>query len=163
MQTLLDRLEGVRSTGPNRWIAKCPAHSDKSASLSLLETDDGRILLHDFAGCSAQEILDAVGLQMSDLFPERKRLRPRTREEIREQAEAMRRNGWAAALRVLDHEATLVQIAVHDVLAGKLASKEDVARLQLAVQRITDCRALLAPGGDRVRATEVVASRPKKK
>ncbi|MSQ55589.1 MAG: DNA primase, partial [Betaproteobacteria bacterium] len=30
--TLLDRLDGVRATGPGRWIAQCPAHPDKRPS-----------------------------------------------------------------------------------------------------------------------------------
>ena len=32
---LLDRLTGVKQTAPGRWIAKCPAHEDRSPSLSI--------------------------------------------------------------------------------------------------------------------------------
>jgi len=69
--TLLSRLDGVKRTGAGRWIARCPAHEDKSPSLSVREMDDGRILLHDFASCSTEEILGAVGLTFDALFPER--------------------------------------------------------------------------------------------
>jgi hypothetical protein len=72
VQALLDRLEGVKRTGPGRWVARCPVHSDRRPSLSVRELDDGRVLLHDFAGCSAEEILAAAGLQFEDLFPERR-------------------------------------------------------------------------------------------
>jgi hypothetical protein len=48
---LLHKLDGVRRTGTDRWIAKCPAHDDRRASLSIRELNDGRALLHDFAGC----------------------------------------------------------------------------------------------------------------
>ena len=68
---LLSRLDGVRQTGAGRWLARCPAHDDKHASLSVRELDDGRILLHDFAGCSVDEIVAALGLALEDLFPER--------------------------------------------------------------------------------------------
>ena len=68
---LLSRLEKVRRTGPGRWIARCPAHDDRGPSLSVRELDDGRVLAHDFGGCSPDAVLDAIGLTFSDLFPER--------------------------------------------------------------------------------------------
>ncbi|EQD40125.1 virulence-associated protein E, partial [mine drainage metagenome] len=67
---LLERLQDVRKTGRERWIAKCPSHDDKRPSLSVTEKD-GKILLHCFAGCGAHEIVTAVGLELSDLFPEK--------------------------------------------------------------------------------------------
>lgn len=65
---ILERLEGVRSTGAGRWIARCPAHADRSPSLSVRETDDGRVLIHDFGGCPTQLVLQAIGLDFGDLF-----------------------------------------------------------------------------------------------
>ena len=65
---LLDRLSGVKQTAPGRWIARCPAHEDKSPSLSIRESDDGRVLIHDFGGCDTEDVLTAVGMQFSDLF-----------------------------------------------------------------------------------------------
>jgi hypothetical protein len=40
---LLDRLQGVKRTGPSRWIARCPAHEDRRPSLAVRELDDGRL------------------------------------------------------------------------------------------------------------------------
>lgn len=72
VDALLDRLDKVRRTGHGTWLACCPAHADHRPSLSIRELDDGRILLHDFSGdCSAAEIVAAVGLDISDLFPPR--------------------------------------------------------------------------------------------
>jgi hypothetical protein len=68
---LLHRLEGVRSTGPDRWIARCPAHNDRRPSLSIRELDDGRVLLHCFGQCSIQDVLVAVGVEFSDLYPDK--------------------------------------------------------------------------------------------
>lgn len=68
---LLSRLDGVRRTGKNRWIARCPAHADRSPSLSVRELDDGRLLLHDFGGCEIESVLVALGLEFDALFPER--------------------------------------------------------------------------------------------
>jgi hypothetical protein len=65
---ILDRLDGVKASGPNRWIARCPAHPDRSPSLSIRETDDGRVLVHDFGGCSVEDVLAGLGLELRDLF-----------------------------------------------------------------------------------------------
>lgn len=67
---VLDRLQRVKQTAPDRWIASCPAHEDRSPSLSVRETGDGRVLVHDFGGCDTSAVLAALGLTMSDLFDE---------------------------------------------------------------------------------------------
>ncbi len=67
----LDHLQKVRRTGPGRWVACCPAHDDKSPSLAIREAEDGRLLVHCFSGCSVQEVVTALGLELSDLFPPR--------------------------------------------------------------------------------------------
>ena len=69
IDNLLSRLERVRQSGPNSWMACCPAHEDKSASLSIRHDDDGKTLIHCFAGCSVHEVVVAIGLEISDLFP----------------------------------------------------------------------------------------------
>lgn len=50
------------------WKLCCPAHDDKTPSLSVTTGDDGRVLLKCFAGCTTQEVITAVGLQLTDLF-----------------------------------------------------------------------------------------------
>ena len=58
----LERFEKVRSVGPGRWTARCPAHNDRTPSLSIRFTA-GRWLFHDHAqGCDFRDILRAVGL-----------------------------------------------------------------------------------------------------
>ena len=49
-------------------MAKSPLRDDRTPSVSIRETDDGRILVHDFGGDSTADILAAVGLSLSDLF-----------------------------------------------------------------------------------------------
>lgn len=51
-------------------MAKCPAHPDKKPSLSVGVGRDGRILLKCQAGCSPEDVVDALGLTMKDLFVE---------------------------------------------------------------------------------------------
>ncbi|WP_298159799.1 CHC2 zinc finger domain-containing protein [Ferrovum sp.] len=68
---ILERLQKVRRTGAGRWIACCPAHDDRSPSLAVREADGGRVLIHCFGGCSVQEVVGALGLELGDLFPPR--------------------------------------------------------------------------------------------
>jgi putative DNA primase/helicase len=66
VEVLLDRLDGVRRAGPDSWMARCPAHPDRNPSLSI-SVKDGRVLVHCFAGCAAEAVLEAVGLTWKDL------------------------------------------------------------------------------------------------
>lgn len=80
VEALLGRLEAVRPNGEGRWMGRCPAHGDKRASLSVRAGDDGRILLHCFAGCEFTEIVAALDLRPEQLFPPSDRpWRPRPR------------------------------------------------------------------------------------
>jgi len=59
---ILARLERVK-TSEKGAMARCPAHDDARASLSTAEGDDGRVLLHCFAGCAAEaEARNRAGL-----------------------------------------------------------------------------------------------------
>lgn len=69
LEHLLSRLERVRKAGPNRWVACCPAHNDKSPSLSISDAN-GKVLVHCFGGCSTEEVLAVTGLTFADLMPE---------------------------------------------------------------------------------------------
>ena len=44
------------------------AHHDRSPSLSIRGTEDGRILIHCFAGCTPAEICAALGIEVAQLF-----------------------------------------------------------------------------------------------
>ena len=142
VDVLLAQLEGVRKAGKG-WSARCPAHQDRSASLAIGEGDNGGVLLHCFAGCTVHEITAAVGLTVSDLFPPREQSRsPEDRKRLRAQ---MKLVGWGAALPMLDFEARILLLVAHDVAAGVIPSDEDMARADLAAQRIAHARAELAP------------------
>lgn len=65
---LLDKLEKVRPTGRDKWVACCPVHGDKNPSMSVAEKD-GRVLCHCFAcGANGLEVAKALGLPPSVLF-----------------------------------------------------------------------------------------------
>jgi hypothetical protein len=135
---LLDRLEGVRKTGPDRWLAKCPAHEDRAPSLSIRELGDGRLLVHDFAGCDVESVLGAVGLEMADLFPSRGPAEHRIRSS-RPSVSA------ADALAAIDHEAQVVAIIAADIAEHRAIDEPTWQRLAQAAQRIGEVRAQANP------------------
>ncbi len=71
LDELTSRLERVQGFGSRR-KAQCPAHDDQVASLSLREVEDGKILLHCFAGCTPSAVAKAFGLSMKDLAGDKK-------------------------------------------------------------------------------------------
>ena len=116
-------------------MACCPAHDDKSPSLSIRELDDGRILIHCFAGCSVEEVLSAVGLTFDDLFPEK---------EIQHGKPERRPFPCADILRGIAHEALIVLLSAKTVARGVALPEYEVNRLLTAVSRI---QAALTAGG----------------
>lgn len=67
----IGRLKGVTPTGEGSWVACCPSHGDEHPSMSVT-SQGGKILVHCHAGCTAQDVVDAMGLKMSDLFEDSK-------------------------------------------------------------------------------------------
>ncbi len=68
VESLLARLEGVKSQN-GFYRAFCPAHDDrKTPNLDIKEGEDGRVLLLCRAGCSTEEVVETLGLKMRDLF-----------------------------------------------------------------------------------------------
>lgn len=104
---IVSRLDHCKPSGKDQWMARCPAHDDRGPSLSIKDAGDGRTLIHCFAGCGAIDILSAIGLEVSDLYPptdrnyhaERKQFERTTDELVIEMARADR-----AAGKVLSYE-----------------------------------------------------------
>lgn len=129
LENLLSRLDGLKAgNGPGRWIAKCPAHADRSPSLTIRSEDDGRILLHCFAGCAAVDVVGAMGLAMTDLFPEplTKTFMPKVRQPF----------SALDALNCLTQESFIVALAASDITLGKPLSDEFASRVATAAGRI---------------------------
>ena len=75
-EVLLPKLEGIRKSGGS-WMARCPAHDDGKASLSITEGKTQPIVLKCHAGCDPVDILGALGLTWDDLC------KPREQQETR--------------------------------------------------------------------------------
>jgi hypothetical protein len=68
IRRVLPLLKGVRERPGGGWDALCPAHEDDRPSLSVGVGKDGRVLLKCHACCTAEEVVAALGLTMSDLY-----------------------------------------------------------------------------------------------
>ncbi|MDN8615485.1 DNA primase [Variovorax ginsengisoli] len=127
-EKVLSRASGVRKAGPDRWMFKSPNRDDRTASVSMRELPDGKILLHDFGGDDLESLLCGLGLETHDLFPEPLTVteRPRRRSLI----------STTDALRILASESNLVAIAAANLAHGVSLTDEDRARLLTAAGRI---------------------------
>lgn len=127
VQGLLSRLDKVRRTGEGQWVACCPAHQDRSPSMTIRELPDGRVLVHDFAGCEVSDILAAVGLTFDALFPEK--------SPDFAKGERVPFNP-RDVLKALAHESMIMALASSSIQQGKKLEKVDHDRIVLAAGRI---------------------------
>jgi hypothetical protein len=133
---LLARLDGVVGRHP-QFSARCPAHDDKAPSLSIKDAGD-RILLHCFAACYPESILDALGLRWADVCSSDRwqhakvAMGAHVRWELdREAVKRKLRLGFDP-----DQERMVLKIVAADIRAGKSISAEDKARFALAEERL---------------------------
>ncbi len=66
LSELLRPIEHLRGSGP--WTGRCPAHQDKTASLSITVGESGHLVLNCFADCSFGSIVQAMGFEQRDFF-----------------------------------------------------------------------------------------------
>ncbi len=148
----------ARPSGSGKWQARCPAHADTSPSLSIREGQDGRVLVHCFAGCTSLAIVAKLGLTIGDLFPgppptraqlaalqaDRRRrddAAHEQRRDLREAWNAVRK--WQAVVNVLgdklagtpDEQAPKVAKLFHEAL-DRLRLVESVATHKEALARV---------------------------
>ena len=131
----ISRLEGAHKIGVDQWIALCPSHDDREPSLSIKETHEQTVLIHCFAGCTPHEIVSAVGLNLSDLFPPKDTDRAgplKKRPDYRAMWLLCRRAFW------------VLVIATEDLEANKPLSDEDLEHVRKSRRRISKVMEVLA-------------------
>ena len=102
--------------------ARCPAHEDKTPSLSVtISANSDCVLLHCFTGCQTEDIVDALGWKMRDLFATDDAWRSNEAREIVDEADAAKREdappfpsevpdrvqAWIASLKAADLDGQL--------------------------------------------------------
>ncbi len=120
IEVLLPRLDGVKVNGRGKWMARCPTRADKTPSLSIRELDDGRVLLHDFGGDSAIDVLAAIGLTFADLRTDGGQLHTRR----------------GPSPEAIQHERAVYQIGLSMRARSLSLNVEDQARFDLAQKRL---------------------------
>lgn len=128
LDNFISRLHKPRQTGRDSWIACCPAHADKSPSMTIREVEEGKVLVHCFAGCGIDEIVGAVGISLADLMPER-------------QPDALRRPmsvpfNARDVLACIQSDATLLCLFISDVTQAKAITPQEAANAYKAAARI---------------------------
>lgn len=130
IEVLLHRLDKVREMGtPGKWMARCPAHDDKTPSLSISLRCES-IALYCHAGCSTEDVLDSIGLTFSDLY---------RKEKANYQAAIANRGKKSHRhLNPYDVDVMVLRLAKEDLEAGRALSVEDMARVALAAERVRE-------------------------
>lgn len=128
LDNLLSRLQKVKRVGKDSHIACCPAHQDKSPSMTIREIEEGKILLHCFGGCSVDEICRSIGITIADIMPDR-------------QPDALRRPMTAPfnardVLECIKNDAQLLALFISDVTQGKAITPQEAANAYKASCRI---------------------------
>jgi hypothetical protein len=129
---LISRLDRCKQTSATSWLARCPAHEDRSPSLTITEAQDGRVLIHCFAGCDPESVLSAAGLDFNALFPDPPLTNHYEPHRLRFNARDV--------LRAVSKELTVCCLFLGDVAGGKEVSDEDRTRFKLACERIEEAR-----------------------
>ena len=124
----LSYFEKSYRSGKDEYQWLCPAHHDKTASLSIKNLPDERILIHCFAGCAANDILEAVGLTFDDIVPKR----------LGDFKPVSKPFNPYAVLKAISNETLLVALAGLEVANGKTLPQEDKDRLMIAVNRLRE-------------------------
>lgn len=65
---ILHKLDKVTSNATDQYRASCPSHNSQGQTLSLRELNDGRVLIHCFAGCSPTDVMESIGMALDDLY-----------------------------------------------------------------------------------------------
>jgi len=126
IDNIVSRLEKVKKTGSDQYVAICPSHNDKRPSLSIKALPDGKILLHCFAECSIDDVLGSLGLTLEDLFPEK--LEPSKTNK--------RKISATTALEVIYFDGLVVQTTARMIVNKESLTEKDYQRVTSSFMRI---------------------------
>jgi hypothetical protein len=128
IENLLSCLHKVKKAGKDSWVACCPAHQDKSPSLTITNKPDGRILMYCFAGCDTYSILRSIDLDWQDILPE---------SPIGHKVEKTNFGIYSSdALRLIHFETQIVLYIAYQMRKTKTIDNVAIERLETAMQRI---------------------------
>ncbi len=129
---ILSYLQKVKPISEGRYISLCPCHNDRKPSLNITIKPGGVILIHCFScGANGQAVCDALGIDVTALFP------PIDRPRYEKQP----KSGFSAwqLLHALEKDLLVVLIAVNRyLLESENPCQSDVDYLTKVCQRINE-------------------------
>lgn len=126
LQNILSRLDGVRKgSGEGQYMAKCPAHEDRSPSLGVKDNGD-KIIINCFAGCSVDDVVSAIGLKLTDLFE------CDTIRDTSAKGQFLPRD----IIKALSGEVMFLSVCASDMANGERLTEDDMKRLKVAAKRL---------------------------
>lgn len=118
-QAIIDRLHKVQGKN-GKYRAQCPAHGSKGLTLSVKECDDGSTLMYCFAGCTAEDVMGAIGLPMTEMFNDKPYVKPEyTKKDM---------NDWL-------YDELFYEIYKADVKKGIKPTAEETAKFKAISER----------------------------
>jgi hypothetical protein len=136
----LSKLSGIKPTGKSKWLARCPAHEDRSPSLAIKLIHGERILIHCFAGCSVSEVLSSVGLTFDDVFPDRVKVNyhgVNGYDRYQAKKETPRFSRYELFPKLVQ-EARILHTAMQESRAGVIHTPADIYRIHVAMETISN-------------------------
>jgi len=134
---ILGRLQRVKQTAYDKWAAACPLCQSKNGRpIAVRDMPDGRVLLHAFCGCDTGDVLNTLGLKLTDLFPER--LGDFT--PVRRPFDAIQ------VLEAIAHEIRVAVIVASDIADAGWIDAEQASRLHLVAQRLNGALEAIGEG-----------------
>ena len=129
---VLAYLPDAKPSGRDRWRTWCRACGGNTSALSVGVGDGDSVLLKCWKGCTVEEVIGAIGLEMHDLFP----------PKFTASAPMRRRRLLTAgqALELLNDEAQLIALAGSNIGHGIELTDADRDRVLQAAGRIAFLR-----------------------
>lgn len=81
----LSILLNAKSVRRGAWMAKCPIHREKTASLSIRDMGNRMSVKCFGCGATGSQIMKALGLHPSDLFVDQRVMTPEIRERLKDE------------------------------------------------------------------------------
>lgn len=133
IEDILSRLEKVKRTGRNNWLACCPAHDDKNPSLTLTHGENGGVVARCHSHqCDISAIVHAVGLGWAPWFP------PKAPSDYDFRGPIRRPFPAADVLEALALECRIVAIVAEGIEKGEDVPEIDRERMRVAIMRIRE-------------------------
>jgi hypothetical protein len=130
-QEILARFSKVYKSGVDQYQCLCPVHDDRNASLGLKFLDD-RMIMNCFAGCSAESILESIGLYWNDVMPDtlHEEWKPNANgtDMINVAKKRMRFNPFAI-MKSMREDYLYIALSAFELRNGNALSQEDLDKL----------------------------------